>query len=50
MSHFAVEVLCRFVMFSHVLSEAVPKRILEIMNVQGLSRENVASHLQVKRL
>ncbi|KAL3688712.1 hypothetical protein R1sor_015021 [Riccia sorocarpa] len=29
--------------------EAVPKRILEIMSVQGLSRENVASHLQKYR-
>ena len=31
-------------------SEAVPKKILEIMNVDGLSRENVASHLQKYRL
>lgn len=30
------------------ISEAVPKRILELMNVPGLSRENVASHLQVR--
>ncbi|CAM6109501.1 unnamed protein product [Calypogeia fissa] len=29
--------------------KAVPKRILEIMNVQGLSREHVASHLQKYR-
>jgi len=28
-------------------AEAVPKRILEMMNVHGLTRENVASHLQV---
>jgi hypothetical protein len=28
--------------------EAVPKRILELMGVQGLTRENVASHLQVQ--
>lgn len=28
-------------------AEAVPKRILELMNVPGLTRENVASHLQV---
>lgn len=27
--------------------EAVPKRILELMNVDKLTRENVASHLQV---
>ncbi|KAK2999322.1 hypothetical protein RJ639_024445 [Escallonia herrerae] len=31
-------------------SEAVPKRILELMNVPGLTRENVASHLQKFRL
>ncbi|XP_024528570.1 two-component response regulator ORR21 isoform X1 [Selaginella moellendorffii] len=30
--------------------EAVPKRILEVMNIQGLTRENVASHLQKYRL
>ncbi|KAF2312950.1 hypothetical protein GH714_002052 [Hevea brasiliensis] len=33
-----------------VLKEAVPKRILELMNVPGLTRENVASHLQKFRL
>lgn len=27
-------------------AEAVPKRILDLMNVDGLTRENVASHLQ----
>lgn len=27
--------------------EAVPKKILELMNVDKLTRENVASHLQV---
>ncbi|CAA7043710.1 unnamed protein product [Microthlaspi erraticum] len=32
------------------LEKAVPKRILELMNVPGLSRENVASHLQKFRL
>ena len=31
-----------------VPAEAVPKRILDLMNVEGLTRENVASHLQVK--
>ena len=29
------------------LIEAVPKRVLELMDVRGLTRENVASHLQV---
>ena len=29
------------------VAEAVPKRILDIMNVDNLTRENVASHLQV---
>jgi two-component response regulator (ARR-B family) len=28
-------------------AEAVPKKILELMSVHGLTRENVASHLQV---
>ncbi|KAK7350560.1 hypothetical protein VNO77_09308 [Canavalia gladiata] len=32
------------------LENAVPKRILQVMNVQGLTRENVASHLQKHRL
>ncbi|CAL5358878.1 unnamed protein product [Camellia sinensis] len=31
-------------------SEAVPKRILDMMNVEKLTRENVASHLQKYRL
>ncbi|KAM7268782.1 hypothetical protein ACFE04_010948 [Oxalis oulophora] len=30
--------------------KAVPKKILEVMNVSGLTRENVASHLQVAQL
>ncbi|XP_027343240.1 two-component response regulator ARR14-like [Abrus precatorius] len=32
------------------VDKAVPKRILELMNVPGLTRENVASHLQKHRL
>ncbi|XP_076950158.1 two-component response regulator ARR2-like isoform X3 [Bidens hawaiensis] len=32
------------------IDKAVPKKILELMNVPGLMRENVASHLQKYRL
>ncbi|XP_039060443.1 two-component response regulator ARR1-like isoform X2 [Hibiscus syriacus] len=32
------------------IDKAVPKKILEMMNVPGLTRENVASHLQKYRL
>ncbi|CAI5476420.1 unnamed protein product [Closterium sp. Yama58-4] len=50
--HFLPHSLAPLVPLSSVspLPEAVPKRILEIMNVQGLTRENVASHLQKYRL
>lgn len=30
------------------IDEAIPSKILELMNVEGLTRHNVASHLQVK--
>ncbi|XP_022681872.1 two-component response regulator ORR25 [Setaria italica] len=32
------------------MDRAVPKKILEVMNVDGLTRENVASHLQKYRI
>ncbi|KAK9043965.1 hypothetical protein V6N11_072288 [Hibiscus sabdariffa] len=32
------------------LDKAVPKKIFDLMNVEGLTRENVASHLQKYRL
>ncbi|ESR66874.1 Two-component response regulator ARR18 [Citrus sinensis] len=32
------------------VDKAVPKKILDLMNVEGLTRENVASHLQKFRL
>jgi two-component response regulator (ARR-B family) len=33
--------------FVAVNAGAVPKKILEVMNVEGLTKQNVASHLQV---
>lgn len=41
--------LCRqtFDYLCECFTEAVPKRILDLMSVEGLTRENVASHLQV---
>ena len=32
------------------VKNAVPKTIMQLMNVEGLTRENVASHLQKYRL
>ena len=48
----AMELHGRFVEAVNVLGvdKAVPKRILELMGVHGLTRENVASHLQKYRL
>jgi SHAQKYF class myb-like DNA-binding protein len=36
----------RFILM-FVVAGAVPKKILELMNIEGITRENVASHLQV---
>uniref|UniRef100_A0A5B6ZJF2 Two-component response regulator n=1 Tax=Davidia involucrata TaxID=16924 RepID=A0A5B6ZJF2_DAVIN len=48
----SVELHRKFVAAVHQLGidKAVPKRILDLMNVEKLSRENVASHLQKYRL
>ncbi|KAK1288296.1 Two-component response regulator ARR2 [Acorus calamus] len=48
----SVELHQQFVVaVSHLgIEKAVPKKILELMNVPGLTRENVASHLQKFRL
>ncbi|GLI59696.1 hypothetical protein VaNZ11_001641, partial [Volvox africanus] len=37
-------------MFQLGIKNAVPKTILQLMNVEGLTRENVASHLQKYRI
>lgn len=37
-------------MFQLGVKNAVPKTILQLMNVEGLTRENVASHLQKYRI
>lgn len=42
-----VAVFCTYPFALMYTTEAVPKKILELMNVPGLTRENVASHLQV---
>ncbi|CAI9098907.1 OLC1v1035639C1 [Oldenlandia corymbosa var. corymbosa] len=48
----SIELHRKFVAAVHQLGieKAVPKRILDLMNVEGLTRENVASHLQKYRL
>ncbi|XP_055800921.1 two-component response regulator ORR24-like [Solanum dulcamara] len=48
----SIELHKKFVTAVHQLGleKAVPKRILDLMNVEGLTRENVASHLQKYRL
>ncbi|KAH9317187.1 hypothetical protein KI387_018956, partial [Taxus chinensis] len=50
--HWTVQLHQQFVVAVNQLGidKAVPKRIIEIMGVQGLTRENVASHLQKYRL
>ncbi|XP_021285514.1 disease resistance protein At4g27190-like [Herrania umbratica] len=51
-SVWTVELHRRFVdVVDHLgIQNAVPKRIMQLMNVEGLTRENVASHLQKYRL
>ncbi|TKY54726.1 Two-component response regulator ARR12 [Spatholobus suberectus] len=46
------ELHCKFLAAINQLGidKAFPKRILDLMNVEGLTRENVASHLQKYRL
>eukprot|EP01018_Ginkgo_biloba_P012551 Gb_15501 [translate_table: standard] len=50
--HWTVQLHQQFVVAVNQLGidKAVPKKIIEIMGVQGLTRENVASHLQKYRL
>lgn len=40
----------RFCACMQGVKNAVPKTILQLMNVEGMTRENVASHLQKYRL
>ncbi|XP_030544451.2 two-component response regulator ARR12-like [Rhodamnia argentea] len=48
----SVDLHRKFVSAVHQLGfeKAVPKKILDLMNVEGITRENVASHLQKYRL
>ena len=46
-THVSLILMCSNKYFVSVNAGAVPKKILELMNVDGLSRHNVASHLQV---
>jgi SHAQKYF class myb-like DNA-binding protein len=50
--HWSSEMHAQFVSAVNNLGvdRAVPKKILELMRVEGLTRENVASHLQKYRL
>lgn len=45
-----ITLLNLFFFFFRFLTEAVPKRILDLMNVEKLTRENVASHLQARSI
>lgn len=45
--HVAAIQSSRLMLCGGCVAEAVPKRILDLLNVDGLTRENVASHLQV---
>ena len=50
--HWSGELHTRFMSAVHHLGidSAVPKSILQLMNVDGMTRDNVASHLQKYRL
>jgi hypothetical protein len=43
---FITEFVCDPNVIVVLLAEAVPKKILDMMNVENITRENVASHLQ----
>lgn len=45
-----ISVFFFFVVVNHIHHvEIFPKKIVELMNEPGLTRENVASHLQVRK-